>query len=121
MSLLAGQKTFLNLSFQPFVGKQLMQFASAVSHDAATDVFQVSAGIYVEGSTGLNQREKGGSCLATCFTSKEQPVFSADSKRTNRSFGRIVIHTRRGMLCVIFEVGNQGTKIAQLRCDVRGL
>jgi len=110
-----GQKVHLNLRFQPLIGKQLMQFPSAVSHDATKDVFQVSTGIDVESPIGLDEREKGSGCLTTFFASKEQSVFSADGKGPYRSFGGIVIQTSRGMLCVVFEMGNQRTKITK-RC-----
>ena len=71
MFLLARQTTLLSLSFQPFIWKQLVQFASAVAHDPATYVFQISAGIDVKGSTGLDQGEKSSRCPTTFFTSKE--------------------------------------------------
>jgi len=113
------KKVHLNLRFQPLIGKQLMQFPSAVSHDATKDVFQVSTGIDVESPIGLDEREKGSGCLTTFFASKEQSVFSADGKGPYRSFGGIVIQTSRGMLCVVFEVRNQRTKITKRCLELR--
>lgn len=100
MSRLVHQKPLLNLRFQPFVGKQFVQFAGGVPHHTPADVFQISAGIDVEGSAGLNQGKQGGGRLAALFASEKEPVFSTDSKGADRPFGGIVVQPGRGMLCV---------------------
>ena len=60
------------MSFKPLVRQQFIELMGAMPYDAATDVFQVSAGVDVQGSASLHKREQGRCCLATFYTSKAE-------------------------------------------------